>query len=84
MHEYNYLYRLTTTNGNGTGLFAGEIELNTCCMAMVKLRERVVELSTVAVLLTGPNLHLPLILVLPLIKWTGCGTGVQPLVARQN
>ena len=42
----------------GAGLFAGEIELNTCCVAMVKLLE-VVELSTVVVLLTGPNLHLP-------------------------
>ena len=43
----------------GAGLFAGEIELYTCCVAMVKLLERVVELLTVVVLLTGPNLHLP-------------------------
>ena len=58
MHEYNYSHWLTTTYVNSAGLFAGEIKLNTCCVAMVKLRgERVVELSMVAVLLNGPNLH---------------------------
>ena len=43
----------------GTGLFAGEIELNTCCVAMVKLLGESCRVSTVVVLLTGPNLHLP-------------------------
>ena len=38
MDEYNYSHRLTTTYGNSTGLFAGEIKLNTCCVAMMKLR----------------------------------------------
>ena len=37
MHEYNYLHWLTTTYSNSASLFAGEIELNTCCVAMVKL-----------------------------------------------
>ena len=43
----------------GAGLFAGEIELNTCCVAMVKLLGESCRVSTVVVLLTGPNLHLP-------------------------
>ena len=39
MHEYNYYsHWLTTTYINGASLFAGEIKLNTCCVAMVKLQ----------------------------------------------
>ena len=83
MHEYNYSQWVSTTYVNGTSLFAGEIKLNTCCVAMVKLRGescRVVDgsgapdwsKSTLA------------ILVLCLVEWTGCRVGVQAIVARQN
>ena len=59
MHEYNYSHWLTTTYSNSDGLFAGEIELNTCCVAMVKLRGescRVVDGSSAP---DWPKSHLP-------------------------
>ena len=83
MPEYNYSHWLTTTYVNGAGLFAGEIKLNTCCVAMVKLREescRVVDGSGAP---DWPTSTLD-ILVLPLVEWTGCRTGIQAIVARQN
>ena len=67
----------------GAGLFAGEIELNTCCVAMVKLLGescRVVDGSGAP---DWPKSTLA-ILVLSLLEWTGCRAGVQAIVARQN
>ena len=67
----------------GTGLFGGEIELNTCCVAMVKLLGescRVVDSSGAP---DWPKSTLA-ILVLSLLEWTGCRAGVQAIVARQN
>ena len=67
----------------GTGLFAGEIELNTCCVAMVKLLGescRVVDGSGAP---NWPKSTLA-ILVLSLLEWTGCRAGFQAIVVRQN
>ena len=67
----------------GAGLFAGEVELNTCCVAMVKLLGescRVVDGSGAP---DWPKSTLA-ILVLSLLEWTGCRAGVQAIVARQN
>ena len=83
MDEYNYSHWLTTTYVNGTGLFAGEIKLNTYSVAMVKLRGescRVVDGSSAP---DWPKSTLA-ILVLLLVEWTGCHAGVQAIVARQN
>ena len=67
----------------GAGLFAGEIELNTCCVAMVKVLGescRVVNSSGAS---DWPKSTLA-ILVLSLLEWTGCCAGVQAIVTRQN
>ena len=83
MHEYNYSHWLTTTYVNGAGLFAGEIKLSTCCVAMMKLWGescRVVDGSAAP---DWPK-STPVILVLPLVEWIGCRAGVQAIVARQN
>ena len=67
----------------GDGLFAGEIELNTCYVAMVKLLGescRVVDGSGAP---DWPKSTLA-ILVLSLLEWTGCRASVQAIVARQN
>ncbi len=83
MHEYNYSHWLTTTYIKGTGLFAREIKLNTCCVAMVKLRGescRVVDGSSAP---DWPKSTLA-ILALLLVEWTGGRAGVQAIIARQN
>ena len=67
----------------GAGLFAGEIELNTCCVAMVNLLGescRVVDGSGAP---DCPKSTFA-ILVLSLLEWTGCGAGFQAIVVRQN
>ena len=67
----------------GAGLFAGEIKLNTCCVAMMKLLGescRVVDGSGAP---DWPKSTLA-ILVLSLLEWTGCRASVQAIVARQN
>ena len=67
----------------GAGLFAGEIELNTCCVAMVKLLGescRVVDGSGAP---DWPKSTFA-ILVLSLLEWTGCCAGFQAIVVRQN
>ena len=64
-------------------LFAGEIELNTCCVAMVKLLGescRVVDGSGAP---DWPKSTLA-ILVLSLVEQTECRAGVQAIVAKQN
>ena len=69
--------------GNAKVGAAGEIELNTCCVAMVKLLGescRVVDGSGAP---DWPKSTLA-ILVLSLLEWTGCRAGVQAIVARQN
>ena len=69
--------------GNAKVGAAGVIELNTCCVAMVKLLGescRVVDGSGAP---DWPKSTLA-ILVLSLLEWTGCRAGVQAIVARQN
>lgn len=67
----------------GAGLFAGDIELNTCCVAMVKLLGESCTVVDGSGAPDWPKSTLA-ILVLPLKEWTGCRAGVEAIVARQN
>ena len=83
MHEYNYSHWLMTTYVNGAGLFAGEIKLSTCCIAMMKLWGESCRVVNGSAAPDWPK-STPVILVLPLVEWIGCRAGVQAIVARQN
>ena len=83
MHEYIYSHWLTTMYINGASLFSGEVKLNTCCIAMVKLRGQSCRVVDGSAAPDWPK-STPVILDLPLIEWTGCRAGVQAIVARQN
>ena len=68
---------------NGASLFAAEIKLNTCCVAMVKLWGESCRAVDDSGAPDWPKSTLA-ILVLPLVEWTGCRVSVQAIVARQN